>query len=179
MLPPLPPSLPLSHTIQQRRAHYAEQAAKAGITPYPTSGVVAVDPTLSPDQQVLAAAFQLPPPPNPNGEPNEFRERFQRSLVAPAPFRSSYGADGGGGEGSGSASTPTSASGSTSTSGGEPIDPQLAGSVSGIGNGVDAGAIVGVNGTSVTATVTTMKTKTSVSAVKSGFSFPFCFPLAP
>ena len=136
--------------------------------------MVAVDPTLSQDQQqaLAAAGFQLPPVPTPNGEPNEFRERFQRSLVAPAPFRSSYGADGGGGEGSGSASTPTSASGSTSTSGAEPIDPQLAGpvSVSGNGNGADAGAAVGVNGTSgAAATTTTTKTKTNVSTVKSEY----------
>lgn len=154
-----------------RRAHYAEQAAKAGI-PYPP--VVAVDPSLTgegPSQ--LAAALQTAGTANASSnsavgdspqQTNEFRERFQRSLVTPAPFRSSFGNGEDGSHdnaaGGDSSSTPSSASVSSTTTNGEVLDPQLAAvSSSASGVCVKSEAVAPANGASAVPSVSAAPSK--------------------
>ncbi|KAJ7471756.1 hypothetical protein FB451DRAFT_1399071 [Mycena latifolia] len=86
---------------------------------------------------VPGGAAPYPPPyapgPGPASAGGDFRERFQRVMAVPAPFRASFAAaNGAGPEGGPGATTPSSASGSGSAAGAGPggvdaIDPHLGG----------------------------------------------------
>ncbi|KAG6840927.1 hypothetical protein C0991_003185 [Blastosporella zonata] len=123
------------HWDHARRAHYAEQAAKAGLAPPNLGPTYPIE--LSPEQQAqvqqqaqqyaAAAAAALPPP---DGNASEFRNRFHRSLAAPTPFRT-YPAEPGG-----SGSTPSSSGGAPPPEGAAvtsaaAIDPHLNGQPNG------------------------------------------------
>ncbi|KAG6855692.1 hypothetical protein H0H87_012023 [Tephrocybe sp. NHM501043] len=127
------------HWDHARRAHYAEQAAKAGLAPPNLGPSYPVELTPEQQQQVqqvqqqaaqyaAAAAAALPPD---AAASNDFRARFHRSIVAAPPFRT-FTADPGG-----SGSTPSSSSGAAPPEGaaaaaGTPaIDPHLNGQPNG------------------------------------------------
>ncbi|KAG6886845.1 hypothetical protein C0992_002038 [Termitomyces sp. T32_za158] len=131
------------HWDHARRAHYAEQAAKAGLAPPPLAPAYPLD--LSPEQQqqvqqqaqqyAAAAAAAALPPPQHDPATNEFRARFHRSLVAPTPFRTypapptDPGPSGSTPSSSGGTATATEATSATAPA--AAIDPHLNGTANG------------------------------------------------
>ncbi|KAF8969563.1 hypothetical protein BDZ97DRAFT_1653622 [Flammula alnicola] len=105
----------------QRRIHYAEQVAKNGGQPPGVPPPYGVDLSQHDPQAATLHPFPHPNgpgPADPNQAVNDFRARFHRSIIAPTPFRTTFGD-------SQTASTTTPSSGSGSAPA-DAIDPHLA-----------------------------------------------------
>lgn len=118
----------------QRRVHYAEQVAKNGAQAPGLPPPYGVELTSHDPASPATHAFAHPGGPGPadptQAAVNEFRARFHRSIIAPAPFRTAFG------DGAPSAGAVAAAGGAAGASPADAIDPHLAAN----GGGAPTGA---------------------------------------